>query len=155
MPTINTNKCELVIFTRSSGKPLYLVLHRSPDTTEGNTWKLLQGIIPDGSTSIKAALNILIQHTGFSPLFMWNPNYAYTEYNANNDCIYLLPVFAIEVSQQRPILSSEFSDSRWVTAEQAIELLRLSGQRSSVKAINEDIIANNDRGNPYLLKINE
>ena len=154
MPNLNTQKFESVIFTRSSGKPLYLILHRSSDSTEGNTWQLLRGNIPTGSSSLQSALNALTTHTGFNPLYIWAPNYIHSEYDAINDSISMLPVFAIEVAQQRPILSSDFSDSRWVTAEQAIELLRLTGQRSALKAINDDIVTNSDRGNPYQLNLN-
>ncbi|MEI6519818.1 MAG: hypothetical protein WCO98_07230 [bacterium] len=154
MPNIITEKFESVIFTRSSGKPLYLVLHRSPDATEGNTWQLLRGIIPTGLSSLQSALNSLTTHTGFNPMYVWAPNYIHSEYDAITDSISHLPVFAIEVAQQRPVLSADFSDSRWVTAEQAIELLRLTGQRSALKAINDDIVTNSDRGIPYQLKIN-
>ncbi len=154
MPTLNTENFESVIFTRSSGKPLYLVLHRSHQVSEGDTWQLLRGSIAPGKTSLQAVLNALTIHTGLTPHFVWAPNYVQTEYNLAVDTICLLPVFAIEVAQQRPSLSIEFSDSRWVTADQAIELLRLTGQRSALKAINDDIVTNSDRGNPYLLNIN-
>ena len=66
-------------------------------------------------------------------------------YEAKDDRINLVPVFGIEVDTKEVVLSDEHCDYKWVTIDEALDLLVWTGQKQAIHIVNEMILSNDDR----------
>ena len=66
-------------------------------------------------------------------------------YEAKDDRINLVPVFGIEVNTKEVVLSDEHSEYKWVTINEALDLLVWTGQKQAIKIVNDMILCNDDR----------
>ena len=57
----------------------------------------------------------------------------------------LVPVFGIEVNTREVVLSDEHSEYKWVTINEALDLLVWTGQKQAIKIVNDMILYNDDR----------
>ena len=66
-------------------------------------------------------------------------------YEQKDDRINLVPVFGIEVNKEEVVLSDEHSDYKWVTINEALDLLVWIGQKKAIKIVHDMISSNDDR----------
>jgi len=148
IPSVDTH-----VFRRDGVQLLYLVLHAAPDAPWGGLWQVLTGEIGDGETALAAALRALRGHTGLEPLCAWALDHTHTCYDAVTDRIFCSPVLAFEVDAGTLALSPRYDAARWITYDQALDLLRFSGHRDSLRHIHDDIALKHDRGAPFRVRL--
>lgn len=149
MPTVKSTTVDVHIFCRTASQPLYLLLHRSPDKRYAGLWRMVAGKIEPDETAVRAAIRELYEETGLRAINLFALDYTHSFYDPQDDCVYLIPVFSAEVASMDVALSDEHDDSRWITYDQALGLLRWPGQREGLRHTHEDVVTPPDRGNAF------
>jgi dATP pyrophosphohydrolase len=94
------------------------------------------------------------EETNLTPEKFWVAPTVNSFYAPDKDYICLLPVFAAKVKYDcEVILSKEHSEYRWVSPEEAKNLLAWDGQRKSVNVIVDYILNRNSFLNFIEIKI--
>jgi len=154
MTTIEASAVDVYVFFRKAGRPLYLLLHRAIGKRYAGLWRIVAGKIEPGERPVITAVREMVEETGLRPIHIWSLDYLHTFYDTVDDRVNLIPSFVIEVQSMDIVLSDEHDDSRWVTFEQALELLRWPGQREGLHRAHEDITTSPDRGAPFSVTVN-
>ena len=152
MPTFDTSTLTVVIFLRSSGRTLFLLLR--PAASEGSRpWQLPSGAVGDDESCPHAALRLVGELTGQPTTGLWAPDYLHTAYAVRDDRISVSPVFVAEVSEPKILRNPRYVEERWITCLQAKDLLRSPGQRSALLHANDEVVTSLDRGTPFRVPI--
>ncbi|MHB9023755.1 MAG: NUDIX domain-containing protein [Armatimonadota bacterium] len=151
MPTLSTDAVNVLILHRDAGRPLYLLLRDAEPEAFAGHWRLAIGTVGSGETVMQAALREATKVTGQQPISLWVLDRLNTFFDARYDRLHLAPVFVAEVPEGRT--SKEAGETRWITFEQAQELLRWPGQRDSLRQAHEEVVTPNDRGAPFRLDL--
>ncbi len=153
MPSFTIPAVDVHVFRRDGVQLLYLMLRAAPGLPLAGLWQVLTGEIHAGETALAAALRALHEHIGLDPIGAWAPDYVHTHFDPVLDSIIVNPVLAFELETGKLTLSPRFDASRWITYDQSLDLLRLSGHRDSLRYIHEDIALKHDRGAPFRVRI--
>ncbi len=133
---IISNLIEAHIFREQNGKLEFLLLKRSPDEYYPNLWQMVSGKIKESETAYNTALREIREETNLSPEKFWVAPTVNSFYSPDKDYICLIPVFAAKVKfDSQVILSKEHVEYKWVTPEEAKQMLAWDGQRKSVDVI--------------------
>lgn len=137
--------------------PKYLLLRRREGIDHlSGTWQAVHGGIKPGETAVQAAQREVREETGTIPISFWELDYVEAHYSPGQDVIRLVPCFAAQLSEDAQIkLGPEHSEHRWVTLDEALQLLLWRSQREAFQILHETIAFPLFRGqeaNP-LLKI--
>jgi dATP pyrophosphohydrolase len=133
------------VFRRTGEGIRFLLLQRNVDRIYEHLWQGVAGKIQPGETAWEAALRELKEETQLQPVRMFVADHVSTFYETHGDRINLVPVFGIEVDSDRVVLSDEHRDYRWVTLDEALELLVWRGQRAGIRTVYEMITREDDR----------
>jgi dATP pyrophosphohydrolase len=151
---IISNLIEAHIFREQNGKLEFLLLKRSPEQYYPNIWQMVSGKIKENETAFNTALREIKEETNLTPEKFWVAPTVNSFYAPDKDYICLLPVFAAKVKYDcEVILSKEHSEYRWVSPEEAKNLLAWDGQRKSVNVIVDYILNRNSFLNFIEIKI--
>jgi dATP pyrophosphohydrolase len=97
---------------------------------------MVSGKIEKGEKAWEAALREIREETGLIPDRLYSTNELEMFYEVGQNCINIVPVFLGFIdSEQKVVLSSEHDDFRWVTADEASELLSFDHQKQTVKKL--------------------
>lgn len=153
MVTLTIPYVDVFVFRRDGVQLLYLMLRGAPDSRYANLWRVLTGDIRPDETALTSALRALFDHTGLHPIAGWAPDFTHSYYDPLDDQLKCCPVLAFEVEPGQLTLSTQYDASRWITYEQSLDLLRLSGHRDGLRHIHEDIALKHDRGAPFRVRM--
>lgn len=140
MPKIVCRVIDCHVFNRKDRIPRYLLMQRAGDVIYAGSWRMIGGKIEKGEKAYETAVRELKEETGLSPARLWAVPYTNNFYEASNDRVNIIPVFAAEVHSQNVILSEEHAAFRWVTFEEAKELLPWPAQIEGLRIIHEFIV---------------
>jgi dATP pyrophosphohydrolase len=141
MPEIVCRVIDCHVFFRKDGLPYYLLLQRSDEVIYAGSWRMVGGKIEAGETAYTSALRELKEETGLSASRLWAVPYTNNFYEASKDRVNIIPVFAAEVLSQDAVLSREHNAFRWVTFEEARELLSWPAQIEGLRVVHEFIVS--------------
>ena len=118
--------------------------------TLAGTWCQVAGAIEPGETAWQTAKREAREETGLTLHKLYSADICEQFYEADRDAIVLVPVFVGYADPDAAvILNAEHQDFRWVSFEEATELVSFSGQRRVLDHINREFV---DRApNPWLL----
>lgn len=117
------------------GRGRYLVLKRVSTYLKG-TWQQISGRIEQGEAGWQAALREIREETGLVPSRFYSANETEVFYEPRQNCINVVPVFVGFVeADARVVLSAEHDEFRWVTAEEAREVLPFEVQAVAIQKI--------------------
>lgn len=153
MATYSIPSVDVIVFRREGVQLLYLMLHGGPDNRLPGLWQVLSADIRVDETAYAAALRGLREDIGLEPISAFAPDFVRTAFDVVTDRMTLHPVFAFEVESGKLTRSAGYDASRWITFEQSIDLLRLSGHRDGLRHIHEDIALKHDRGAPFRVRL--
>jgi 8-oxo-dGTP pyrophosphatase MutT (NUDIX family) len=141
---IISNLIEAHIFRERNGILEFLLLKRSPEQYYPNLWQMVSGKIKENETAYIAALREIKEETNLTPEKFWVAPTVNTFYTPDKDYICLIPVFAAKVKYDSKIkISKEHTEYKWLSPEEAKNLLAWDGQRKSVDVIVDYILNRN------------
>ena len=133
---IISNLIEAHIFREQNGELEFLLLKRSPEQYYPNLWQMVSGKIKEDETAYKTALREIREETRLTPEKFWVAPTVNSFYSPDKDYICLLPVFVAKVNYNSEVkLSNEHTEYKWVTPEEAKQMLAWDGQRKSIEVI--------------------
>lgn len=135
---IISNLIEAHIFREKNGSLEFLLLKRAPYQYYPNIWQMVSGKIKDNEKAFETALREIKEETGLAPEKLWVAPNINSFYSPEEDYISIIPVFAAKVSDSSTIMiSSEHIEYKWLSPDEAKNLLAWEGQRKSVDLIAE------------------
>ena len=141
---IISNLIEAHIFRERNGKLEFLLLKRSPEQYYPNIWQMVSGKIKENETAFNTALREIEEESGLVPEKFWVAPTVNSFYAPDKDYICLLPVFAAKVKFDSEVkLSKEHTGYKWLSPEEAKNLLAWDGQRKSVDVIVDYVLNRN------------
>jgi dATP pyrophosphohydrolase len=133
---IISNLVEAHIFREQDGRIEFLLLKRSPDEYFPNLWQMVSGKIKKSEKAHQAAIREINEETDLIPEKFWVAPTVNSFYSPDKDYICFLPVFAAKVKfDSEVMISKEHIEFKWVSHEEAKQMLAWDGQRKSVDVI--------------------
>lgn len=133
------------IYRNTENGPVYLMLKRSPGKYYEHLWQGVAGKIEKGETAVQTVVRELKEETGKEPTKIFVADHIASFYNAKYDQIFMVPIFGIEVEGSEVQLSEEHSEYKWVSFEEALNLLTWKGQKGGLRTVHEEVISEDDR----------
>lgn len=132
----NHSLIEAHIF-RTNGNDLeFLLLKRADYERYPGIWQMVTGSVNENEKAFAAALREIKEETGLVPEKFWIVPNVNSFYSPERDTVIMIPVFAAQVNVNSDvIISSEHSEFKWVSKDDAKKLLAWNGQRTSVDTI--------------------
>jgi dihydroneopterin triphosphate diphosphatase len=133
---------EAYVFRRRRGRAEFLALRRSPSRRHlPGVWQPVTGKISARETSLLAAIREVREETGLVPRRWWAVEGVTTYFDAHEDALYFLPLFAAEVgARERVVLSKEHDDYRFLPVHAAARRYLWQAQRTALEAIRRQIL---------------
>jgi len=128
------------IFSRRPEGVRHLILKRKSRYMFG-LWQQVAGAVEVGETAIEAVLREIKEETGNSPIALYSADLTESFFNADYNCIELIPVFVAEFDPKATIaLSPEHSEFKWVTVAEAQEHFAFHLQKESVELLEREFV---------------
>lgn len=150
MPEIPIRACiaSLVAIRKIDVRHEVLLLKRTQ--TLAGEWCQVAGSIEEGESAWQTALRELDEETGLWPDALYSADTCEQFYEADRDCIIIAPVFVGFVdSAAKVTLNHEHSAYRWVSFDEAVEMVGFGGQRRVLRWIEDEFVKR--RPNKHLL----
>jgi dATP pyrophosphohydrolase len=129
-----------LVALRETATGYEVLLLRRTQTLVGE-WCQVAGSIEDGETAWQTAVRELWEETGLKPETLYSADICEQFYEADRDAIILAPVFvAIIDGVAEVVLNHEHSEYRWVSFDEAIDLVAFGGQRRVLRWIREEFV---------------
>lgn len=145
---------EAHIFRRKGEGIELLAIKRMGNLSYPNLWQMVTGGIQDGEKAYITALREIKEETGLTPKRLWSLPNINSFYSSEDDCIFMIPVFAAEVNEEDPVtISFEHSEYKWIDKDEMIEILAWPGQKKSVEILCEYLSEENKIMNLVEIKI--
>ena len=145
MPNMIIRVIDAYVYIPTNDGLLFLLLKRAKTKMYEHIWQGVAGKIEKGEKSWETAKRELKEETGLKPNKMFIVDHVSKFYEQIDDRINLVPVFGIEVNKQEVVLSDEHSEYKWVTIDEALDLLVWTGQKQAIKIVNNMILSKDDR----------
>ena len=142
MPAVKSEMIEVCIFRFINNQPEYLLLKRREDEkVYPGIWQYITGYIEDKEKAVEGAIREMREETGFQPVCFWIVPFVNSFYDAADDSLYLVPLFAAQVeSGLSPHLSVEHTEYQWHSYREAFRKLVWPGQREGLRIVHEYIV---------------
>ena len=145
MPNMIIRVIDAYVYIPTKNGLLFLLLKRAKTKMYEHIWQGVAGKIEKGEKSWETVKRELQEETGLKPNKMFIVDHVSKFYEQKDDRINLVPVFGIEVNTREVVLSDEHSEYKWVTINEALDLLVWTGQKQAIKIVNDMILCNDDR----------
>jgi ADP-ribose pyrophosphatase YjhB (NUDIX family) len=140
MPALISDAVDAYVIRRINARLQFLLLQRRADSPLGNTWQAIHARVEPEESALAAAERALRDTTGLDAQFTYSADYVNHIFDHSRDAVVLIPVFAFEVEPQARIdLGPDFLAHEWCERDDAATRLLWSGQRWSVRHI-DDVI---------------
>ncbi len=136
--TIEKKGVYVVVYRLDEKKIKYLVLKRAEDWTG---WELLKGGVDKDETPKKTAEREVKEEAGLDieAKLSKEKNIFYSEKN-NAKLKHVMTVFFAKSNSEEVQISNEHSEYKWVSSDEAMDLLSFEDIKELLKKVNEEII---------------
>jgi 8-oxo-dGTP pyrophosphatase MutT (NUDIX family) len=140
VPTLVSDAVDAYVIRRLNARLQFLLLQRRADAPFANTWQAVHTHVGPEETALAAAERSLQEAVGLAADTVYSADYVNQIFDHTRDAVVLIPVFAFEVpAQSRIELGPDFLAFEWCERDEAATRLLWSGQRWSVRHI-DDVI---------------
>lgn len=140
MPALISDALDAYVIRRVNARLQFLLLQRRADAPFGNSWQAIHARVGPDETALDAADRSLVESTGLTAPTAYSADYVNQIFDHSRDAVVLIPVFAFEVQPHVTIsLGPDFLSYEWCERDEAIARLLWSGQKWSVRHI-DDVI---------------
>jgi dihydroneopterin triphosphate diphosphatase len=138
LPEILSKYIECYVYKESEKEIKYLLLKRS-ETKEPypGIWQIVTGRFEKDEKAYETALREVKEETGLNPVLCYVAPKMNEFYTPHNDKIYLIPVFVVNVSEDKVILSDEHTHFEWVDYDTAFKKIHWYSQKENLKIIDD------------------
>ena len=144
-PKLKIRVIDSYVYKKSDNGFDFLILKRADTKIYEHLWQGVAGKIEKNEKSWQAAIRELKEETGLNPQKIFIADHVSKFYEAHQDRINFVPVFGIEVNNEKVTLSNEHCDYKWVDFETASSHLVWNGQKKGIQVVNDMVISNDDR----------
>ena len=144
-PKLKIRVIDSYVYKKSDNGFDFLILKRADTKIYEHLWQGVAGKIEKNEKSWQAAIRELKEETGLNPRKIFIADHVSKFYEAHQDRINFVPVFGIEVNNEKVTLSNEHCDYKWVDFETASSHLVWNGQKKGIHAVNQMLLSNDDR----------
>ena len=120
------------VFFWYNGVPQFLLLKRSENQIYPGIWQCVTGKIRKGEKPHETAKRELKEETGLIPKTIWTVDRVNNYYESENERMYLIPIFGVEVITKNVALSYEHQDYKWCNLDEGINLLLWTQQKEGL-----------------------
>ncbi|MCC7022815.1 MAG: NUDIX domain-containing protein [Thermomicrobiales bacterium] len=140
MPSLVSDAVDAYVIRRLNARLQFLLLQRRADAPFGGSWQAIHARVNDQESALDAAERGLKETTGLDASVVYSADYVNQIFDHSRDAVVLIPVFAFEVGPQVKIEpGADFMAYEWLERDEAAQRLLWSGQRWSVRHI-DDVI---------------
>jgi len=130
----------VVVLRPAHPEPQVLLLRRASSYLHG-VWSYVAGHLEAGETLWQCALRELAEETGLRPQALYSADCCEQFYDAQSDCIQLVPAFvAMLAAEARVRLNHEHDASRWLSFAAALPELPFGGQRELFARVRREFV---------------
>ncbi len=105
------------------------------------TWCYVAGSIEAGEKAWEAALREIKEETNLVPSKLYSGSICEQFYEIRKDSIWIAPVFIAYISDDQEVgLNEENIDYKWVTIEEALQMLSFPGQNRILNYVDREFI---------------
>lgn len=127
---------EAHIFRMVDNVPEFLLLKRSELEVYPGIWQMVTGSSNQEERALQTVVREIKEETDLLPKRLWVVPFINSFYSWKRNHICLVPVFAAMVENDARVrISEEHTEYKWVSRDEAVEMLAWIGQRSSVNYI--------------------
>lgn len=131
-----------VVVLRGAGGDTRMLLARRAGTYLTGVWSYIAGHVEAGETGWQAAQRELFEETGLTPEALYATSFCEQFYVPRPDGIELVPAFVARVAGTAVVrLNGEHSAFRWVSLEEAAELVPFGSQRELIDYVRREFVA--------------
>lgn len=153
MATLISDAVDAYVVRRLNARLQFLLLQRRADAPFGSSWQAIHARVAPEETTIIAAERVLAETTGLVARAVYSADYVNQIFDHARDAIVLIPVFAFEVEPQAGINpGADFLGYEWCERDEATARLLWSGQRWSVRHIDDIIGAGGPEAEFYRIR---
>ncbi len=106
-----------------------------------DTWCYVAGSIEDGEKAWEAALREIKEETGLVPSKLYSGSICEQFYEIQKDSIWIAPVFIAYIFDAQEVrLNEEHTEFKWVTIEEAMQLVSFPGQARILEQVDKEFI---------------
>ncbi|MCV0425201.1 MAG: NUDIX domain-containing protein [Roseibium sp.] len=129
-----------LVAVRKVGADYEVLLLKRTQSLAGE-WCQVAGSIEDGETAWQAALRELEEETGLTPISLYSADTCEQFYEAARDAITMAPVFVAYIDPGHAVhLNHEHSEYRWVSFDDAVEMVAFGGQRRVLRWVEDEFV---------------
>lgn len=129
-----------VVALRERHSGYEVLLLRRTGTLTGE-WCQIAGAIEEGETAWQAAIRELGEETALNSKDLYSADICEQFYEADRDAVSILPVFVAYIdASAEVIINHEHSEFRWVSFDDAIEMVPFAGQRHVLRHVECEFI---------------
>jgi dATP pyrophosphohydrolase len=140
MPELIADAVDAFVIRRVNARLQFLLLQRRADAPFAHAWLAIHARVQPEERALAAAERALTEATGLDAAVVYSADYVNQVFDHTRDAIVFIPVFAFEVEPQARIaLGPDFVAYEWCERDEATDRLLWSGQRWSVRHI-DDVI---------------
>lgn len=122
-------------------KERYEVLLMKRTQSLAGEWCQIAGRIEDGETAWQTALRELAEETCLTPEALYSADTCEQFYEADRDAITIAPVFVAFIdAAAKVVLNHEHSEFRWVSFDEAVDMVAFGGQRRVLRWVEQEFI---------------
>lgn len=104
-------------------------------------WCQVAGGIEEGEKAWQTALRELFEETGLQPNALYSADTYEQFYEPARDAVTIAPVFVAFIDESATVtLNHEHSEYRWVSFEEAVDMVPFGGQRRVLRWIEEEFV---------------
>ena len=129
---------EIIIYKIINNSPLFLLLKRTP--ARGGFWQAITGGVNNGEDLASAAKREMFEETQIKSYLKFISDVYYFEFDNEYKSGIKEYVFGAKVSQNiEAKLSSEHSEKKWCTFDEALKLLKYKTNKEAFRKLNRII----------------
>ncbi len=110
-------------------------MKRAPERLYAGIYHCVHGKIREGETAWQAALREMKEETGLKPSRFWVLDGTSSFYEAREDRMNIVPVFAAEVKTDKIIFGKEHCSYEWLPVEEAVEKVAWENHKKSLQIL--------------------
>ena len=130
-----------VVVLRGAGSDTQMLVARRAGTYLTGVWSYIAGHVEPGETGWQTARRELFEETSLTPEALYATSFCEQFYVPRPDGIELVPAFVARVAGAAVVrLNGEHSAFRWVSLDEAAELVPFGGQRQLIDYVRREFV---------------